>query len=95
MCPESLSTIDLEAFQETLATVVASARSPDEIQVWLKSQPHVESVQLAGYLLKSNPPQRDFLVEFETADGTAVKKIVNIFDLGNQKFLFHKLRDLQ
>jgi hypothetical protein len=93
MCPESLSNIDLEAFQKTLSAVVASARSLDEIQVWLKSQQRVKSVQLAGYLLKSNPPQRDFIMEFEMADGSAVKKIVNIFDLGNQQFQFHELRD--
>ena len=93
MCSESLSTVDLEAFQETLAATIASARSLDEIEAWLKSQQRVKSVQLAGYLLKSNPPQRDFIVEFETVDGSTVKKIVNIFDLGNQQFRFHKLRD--
>ena len=93
MCTESLSTVHLEAFQETLAAAIASARSLDEIEAWLKSQQCVKSVQLAGYLLKSNPPQRDFIVEFKTADGSTVKKIVNIFDLGNQQFQFHKLRD--
>ena len=93
MCPESLSTVHLEAFQETLTAAIASARSLDEIKAWLKSQQCVKSVQLAGYLLKSNPPQRDFIVEFKTADGPTVKKIVNIFDLGNQQFQFHKLRD--
>ena len=93
MCTESLSTVHLEAFQETLAAAIASARSLDEIEAWLKSQQCVKSVQLAGYLLKSNPPQRDFIVEFKTADGSTVKKNVNIFDLGNQQFQFHKLRD--
>jgi hypothetical protein len=93
MCPESLSTADLEAFQETLAAAITSARSLDEIEAWLKSQQCVESVQVAGYLLKSNPPQRDFIVEFKTVNGSTVKKIVNIFDLGNRQFQFHKLRD--
>ena len=93
MHPESLSTVDLEAFQETLVAAIASARSLDEIEAWLKSQQCVKSVQLAGYLLKSNPPQRDFIVELKTVDGSTVKKIANIFDLGNQQFQFHKLRD--
>ena len=93
MGPESLSTVDLEAFQETLAAAIARARSLDEIEAWLKSQQCVESVQVAGYLLKSNPPQRDFIVEFKTVNGSTVKKIVNIFDLGNRQFQFHKLRD--
>jgi hypothetical protein len=91
MCLESL--VDSEVFQESLAAAIASARSLDEIEAWLKSQPCVKSVQLADYLLKSNPPQRDFIVEFKAADGSTIKKIVNIFVSGNQQFEFHKLRD--
>jgi hypothetical protein len=93
MCGELFSTVDFEAFEKTLATVIDSARSLDEIETWLKSQQGVKSVQLAGYLLKSNPPQRDFIMEFRMEDGSTLKKIVNIFDLGNQQFQFHKLRD--
>lgn len=93
MCGESLSTVDFEAPEKTLATVINSAQSLDEIEAWLKSRQCVKSVQLAGYLLKSNPPQRDFIIEFRMEDGSTVKKIVNIFDLGNQQFQFHKLRD--
>ena len=93
MCAESLSIGDFEALQKTLAAVIASARSLDEIEAWLKSQQCVKSVQLENYLLKSNPPQRDFTVEFRMENGSTVKKIINIFDLGNQQFRFHKLRD--
>ncbi len=35
------------------------------------------------YLMKSNPPQREFLVEFRMQDDSNIKKIINIFDLGN------------
>jgi len=93
MCGKSLSTVDFEALEKTLATVINSARSLAEIEAWLKSQQCVKSVQLGDYLLKSNPPQRDFIVEFRMQDGSTVKKIVNIFDLGNQRFQFHNLRD--
>ena len=93
MCAESLSTADFGAFQKLLAAAIASARSLDEIAAWLKSQQCLKSVQLADYLLKSNPPQRDFIVEFRMEDGSTVKKILNIFDLGNQQFKFRKLRD--
>jgi hypothetical protein len=93
MCPNSLTSVDLEVFQERLAPVIASAQSLAEIEAWLASQPFVVSVELADYLLKSNPPQRDFIVEFKTVSGATVKKIVNIFDLGNQQFQFHKLHD--
>jgi len=93
MCAELHSSADFVTLQETLAAAIASARSLDEIGAWLKSQQCVKSVQLADYLLKSNPPQRNFIVELKTVDGSTVKKIVNIFDLGNQQFQFHKLRD--
>jgi hypothetical protein len=76
-----------------VATAVANARSLDEIKAWLAAQPFVVSVELADYLLKSNPPQRDFIVEFKTEDGSTMKSVVNIFDLGQQQFRFNKLRD--
>ena len=93
MRPKSLSPGDLEVFQARLAPAIASARSLDEIEAWLKSQLFVESVELADYLLKSNPLQRDFIVEFRMVGGSTIKKVVNIFDLGNQQFQFHELRD--
>jgi hypothetical protein len=93
MCLESVSSGGLEALKESLATAIGSARSLNEIEAWLKSQPGVQSVELTDYLLKSNPPQRDFIVSFKRADGSMVKKIVNVFDSGNRQFQFHKLRD--
>ena len=93
MCAESLSTVDFEVLEKMLSTAIDSARSLDEIEAWLKSQQFVKSVQLADYLLKSNPPQRDFIAAFSLQDGLTLIKIVNIFDLGNGKFRFHELRD--
>jgi len=91
MRPVSLSPVDLRVFQKNLTLEVASARSLVEIEAWLKLQPFVDSVELVDYLLKSNPPQRVFIVEFKTMGGSTVKKIVTIFDLGNQQFQFHEL----
>lgn len=93
MSGESFSTIDFTALEKTLATMINSAQSLDEIEAWLKSQQGVKLVQLAGYNFKSNPPQRVFIVEFKMDGGLTLKKIVNIFDLGDQQFQFHKLRD--
>ena len=93
MCTELLPTVDFEVLEKTLSTVIDSAHSLDEIEAWLKSQQCVKSVQLADYLLKSNPPQRDFIVAFSLQDGSTLTKIVNIFDLGNGKFRFHELHD--
>lgn len=88
-----MSPIDFEVFEKTLGAAIGGARSLDEINAWLGSQLGVNSVQLADYLLKSNPPQRDFIVEFTLQDGSTVTKVVNIFDLGDQQFRFRELRD--
>jgi hypothetical protein len=93
MSDESVSDADLEALEKRLAAAVGGARSLDEIKAWLKSQPHVKSVELADYLLKSHPPQRDFIVELKAEGGTTIRKIVNVYDLGKQQFRFNKLRD--
>jgi len=86
-------TVDFDALEKALSVVVANAQSLAEIEAWIKSQPGVRSVKLANYLLKSNPPQRDFIVQFARDDDSTVQKIVNIFDLGNHQFKFNKLRD--
>ena len=91
--PIRFETNDRNAFRERVAAAVANAHSLDEIKAWLTSQPFVVSVELTDYLLKSNPPQRDFIVELRTEDGSTIKNIVNIFDLGSQQFQFNKLRD--
>jgi hypothetical protein len=90
---ELSASADFTALEKTLARTIDRAQSLTEIEGWLKSQPGVQSVQLADYLLKSNPPQREFIVEFKTVDSATVTKIVNIFDLGDQRFRFHTIRD--
>ena len=89
----SFSPVDFKIFEKNTASAIDSAESLDEIEAWIRSQQGVKSVQLADYLMKSNPPQREFIVEFNMQDGSTVKKIVNIFDLGNRQFKFHELRD--
>jgi hypothetical protein len=95
MRPVLLSPSELGVFRKKLTLEVASARALVEIETWLRLQPFVESVELGNYLLKTNPPQRVFIVEFKMMGGVTVKKIVTIFDLGNQQFQFHELRDEQ
>lgn len=84
---------DIEKIATRLGTIIDQARSTAEIEAWLRSQKCVESVEMADYLLKSNPPQRDIIVEFRLQDGSTLKKVINIYDLGNQQYQFHELRD--
>jgi len=48
-------------------------------------------VSLGDYLLKSYPPQREFVVEFENDDGSRRRKIVNVLDLGDRRFQLHRM----
>ena len=93
MCAKGFPTFQSGTFEKRLATAIESATSLHEIERWLKSLRRVKSVHLADYILKSNPPQRDFIMELRMEDGSTVKKIVNILDLGHQHFKFHQLRD--
>ncbi len=87
MGPDAPPPIDLETFGQSLERAIAGAHSLDEIAAWLASRPGVRSVRLADYILKSNPPQRDFVVDLTMADGP-ITKIVNLLDLGDQQFQF-------
>ena len=85
--------LDIKVLEKKFAAAINSAGSLREIEAWLRSQRYVKSVELTEHLLKSNPPQRDLIVEFGMDDGPTVKKIVNILDLGNGQFRFHELRE--
>jgi hypothetical protein len=93
MCDDFVSVEDIEKIATRLGTIIDQARSTAEIEAWLRSQKCVKSVELADYLLKSDPPQRDFIVEFRLQDGSTLKKVVNMYDLGNERYRFHELRD--
>jgi hypothetical protein len=84
---------DIAELERALPGVANGARSLDEIEAWIRAQPCVRSVELADYLLKSNPPQRDFIIECGTEGGATVKKILNIYVLSGRRFQFNSVRD--
>lgn len=85
--------MDFDAFEKTIAAAVGEARSLEEIETALRSQQRVVSVRLGDYLLKSYPPQREFIVEYRLDDDSTSRKIVNVFDEGNGRFRFNGVRD--
>lgn len=93
MVAQSEAAVVLETFQEEVAEAIKAMPSLDAITAWLTSQQRVKSVRLADYLLKSNPPQRDFIVEFEVAEGATITLVVNVLDQGNKQFQLHRLRE--
>ena len=93
MAADSITSFALEDFERRLVEVVGSVRTIEEIETWIRSQSTAKAVRLEDYLLKSNPPQREFVVQFEAKNGAAVTKVVNVFDLGDEGFRFHEMRD--
>ena len=93
MSDSSPSNDTIGELAKALPGVADNARSLDEIAAWLRAQPGVESVELADYLLKSNPPQRDFIVSCRARDGSTVRKALNVYVLGEEKFQFNCVRD--
>jgi len=90
---QRLSAAGLERFERSLSTAVDGARSLDQIAAWLRSQAFVRSVKQTDYLAKSNPPQRDIIVELALEDGSTTTKAVNLYSLGEEGFRFRQLRD--
>lgn len=84
---------EIGKLERALPDVANGAHSLAEIEAWIRAQPCVRTVELADYLLKSNPPQRDFIIECADEDGAPVRKILNVFVLGGQKFQFNGVRD--
>jgi hypothetical protein len=93
MCADSLSVDDFKNFQDLLALVIARAHSIGEIEAWLQSQERVKLVKVEAYLLKSNPPQREIIIEFESKHGKISRKTVSIFDIRGSEFKLNKIYD--
>jgi hypothetical protein len=87
------STADIASAETTLAAVIGEARSLGEIETWLRTQPSVVSVRLGSYLAKSQPPQRDFIVELRAQDGSKATRAIGVLDLGDGHFQFRGLHD--
>jgi len=94
MCERPLSANDFDLLVRSLADVVARATSLEELRQRLLSEPCVASVELEDYLIKTNPPQRQFRVEFKMDDGSTAVKAVDIYVQEGQRYRFRSLHDL-
>jgi hypothetical protein len=79
--------------EKILPVVVEQVSSLEELENWLRSQECIQAVRLEAFLLKTNPPQREFIVEFKSNRDSTITKVIDIFVLGNGRFSLSKLRD--
>ena len=85
---------NIEDFKNDVKLSIQRARTLDEITLGLRSRSFVRSVELSTHLLKSNPPQRELIVEIELTDGTTNTMMVHFFELGNQRYQFNAILDM-
>jgi hypothetical protein len=86
-------TSNFSEIEKTLPTIVAQVRSLKELETWLDSQKCIQSVRLEDFLIKTNPPQREFIVEFKSNSDSAFTKVIDVFVLNNGRFSLNQLRD--
>jgi hypothetical protein len=85
---------DFNEIEKTLPGIVEQISSLEELDTWLKSQECIQSVTLQDFLIKTNPPQRKFIVEFKSSKGSTLTKVINIFVWGDGRLEFNNLHDL-
>ena len=83
---------DVAGFEERVVDAVDRSRSLSDLSRWLESQHCVESVRLRDYLIKTNPPRREFSIVVRDAAGSADEKTLSIALLPRGGFAFHEIR---
>ena len=89
-----LDHFNIEVFKDEAKLAIQRARTLDEIESWFQRLPFARSVELRPHLLKSHPPQRELVVEIITADKAITTMMVHFFELGNQRYQFNALFDM-
>lgn len=84
---------DFNEIEKMLPTVVEQVSSLEELDSWLKSQEGVQSVRLENFLMKSNPPQQEFRVEFKSKNGSTITKLIDVFVLPNGRLRLSAVRN--
>ena len=82
---------DFDEFVRMLSRTVERAGSLADIEAWLRAQPQVTSITTEDYLLKSNPPQRRFLVELSLGETETRRHAIDVFTFDDERF---ELRDI-
>jgi ribosomal protein L16 Arg81 hydroxylase len=94
ICEESNSVITFDEIERILPSIIDQVTSIEELDTWLKSQECVQSVKLRDFLIKTNPPQREFVVEFKNSNGSTITRVIKIFVLETGQFRFNRMQEL-
>lgn len=83
----------IQDLAQGLANAIRTLRSLDEITSWLGSRQGIKSVILMDYVIKTDPPQKEFVVTYTTDDGANAVKVIDILLLSNDRFALGSIHD--
>jgi hypothetical protein len=63
---------------DRVAEALRQVGSVEELAAWLGAQPDVRSVTVSDYLVKTEPPLREFVVVLRRTDGAEETQVVDI-----------------
>ena len=81
--------IRMKDFQREISIAIKGASSLADIEEWCRRQAFVASIEIKPYLLKSNPPQRELIVEINTIGEGVVNRAVHFYELGEGSYKFN------
>ena len=94
LCAAPIVADDFAKMEPLLTSKISSATSLDDVLRWLKSQACVQSVLLTDYLIKTEPPRRELLVDFKMRDGSVSHKALDVAVLADGQLRFAGIHDL-
>jgi len=94
MSSQQRGAVPLDAFRAEATEAIARARSIDEIVGWLQAQALVISVRVGDALLKSQPPQREVVVQRTGHSAAARTVILYIYELGPDRFELKSMSEI-
>lgn len=84
---------DMDCFARILIGALDEMTSLEDLYTWLKSQEWVDSVKMEGFLVKTNPPQREFVIQLKMSDGSIKTKVVDIYQHYDNTLKFRAIHD--
>jgi hypothetical protein len=90
---DSIALDSFDKIENEISNVVSNISSLEQLETWLRAQEYIESVRLDDSLIKTAPPQREFIVEFRMNDGSIRTKAIDVFVLGTHRYKYRELHD--
>ncbi|MEM7063452.1 MAG: hypothetical protein AAF572_09850 [Cyanobacteria bacterium P01_B01_bin.77] len=83
---------EFSVFEQDLTVAISAATSLDEIYTWLTQHNDVDSVSVSDYIIKTEPPQREFNASYRLAPDTLTPIIIDVLEFSDDQFQLSEVR---